>query len=214
MSDSLDNHVNSPCDVASLVADRSGDSLIIVVHDSHDFQRAIRIDTGGLRVTRFGCWFRYVHGIPLVGVTSFSIGVECGKFVIDRRERLTNLTLSSKRPSMNLPVVDLVFIAVFMAISIAIGIVLGRKQKSLDDFALGGRNLPWWALLGSIVATETSTATFLGVTGRVAFADGDMRFLQLAIGLVIGRIAMSMILLPLYFRGRIFTGVRSTEPAV
>lgn len=106
---------------------------------------------------------------------------------------------------MNLPVVDLVLIAVFMAISIAIGIAMGRKQNNLDDFALGGRNLPWWALLGSIVATETSTATFLGVTGRVAFADGDMRFLQLAIGLVIGRIAMSMILLPLYFRGRIFT---------
>ena len=107
--------------------------------------------------------------------------------------------------SVNLATIDIVLIVAFMAISIAIGVRLGRKQDSLESFALGGRNLPWWALLGSIVATETSTATFLGVTGRVAYGDGDMRFLQLAIGLVIGRIAMSMILLPLYFRGQIFT---------
>lgn len=106
---------------------------------------------------------------------------------------------------VTLPIVDLIIVVVFMAISIGVGIGLGRKQKNLADFALGGRNLPWWALMGSIVATETSTATFLGVTGRPAFADGDMRFLQLAFGYVLGRIAVSVILLPQYFRGELFT---------
>lgn len=106
---------------------------------------------------------------------------------------------------MILPTIDLILIVVFMAVSIAVGIGLGRKQSTLEDFALGGRNLPWWALLGSIVATETSTATFLGVTGRPAFVDGDMRFLQLAVGYIIGRVAVSVILLPQYFRGQLYT---------
>ena len=106
---------------------------------------------------------------------------------------------------MILPTIDLILIVVFMAASMAVGIGLGRKQSSLEDFALGGRNLPWWALLGSIVATETSTATFLGVTGRPAFGDGDMRFLQLALGYIIGRVAVSVILLPQYFRGQLYT---------
>ncbi len=107
--------------------------------------------------------------------------------------------------SVILPTIDLILIVVFMTASMAVGIGLGRKQSSLEDFALGGRNLPWWALLGSIVATETSTATFLGVTGRPAFGDGDMRFLQLALGYIIGRVAVSVILLPQYFRGQLYT---------
>lgn len=106
---------------------------------------------------------------------------------------------------MSLPAIDLLLIVVFMAASIALGIGLGRRQTNLEDFALGGRNLPWWALLGSIVATETSTATFLSVTGRPAYVDGDLRFLQLALGYIIGRFAVSVILLPQYFQGRIYT---------
>ncbi len=106
---------------------------------------------------------------------------------------------------MTLPLVDVVVIVVFLSVSIMIGVWLGRQQRTLDDFALGGRNLPWWALLGSIVATETSTATFLGVTGRPAYADGDLRFLQLALGYIIGRWAVSVILLPQYFRGQLYT---------
>ncbi|WP_145422060.1 sodium:solute symporter [Planctomycetes bacterium K23_9] len=88
---------------------------------------------------------------------------------------------------------------------VAFGVWLGRGQKSLTGYLLGGRDLPWWAILGSIVATETSTATFLSVPG-IAFAkDGDMRFLQLAIGFLLGRMLVSAIFLPRYFDGKLFT---------
>ncbi len=97
------------------------------------------------------------------------------------------------------------------------GIWVGRGQRDVTDYLLGGRNLPWWAILGSIVATETSTVTFLSVPG-LAFAErvpgtssldprvgGDMRFLQLACGLLVGRCLIVYILLPLFFRGKLFS---------
>ncbi len=94
-----------------------------------------------------------------------------------------------------------------MLSSIALGVWVSRQHKhqTLEDFSLGGRSLPWWAILGSIVATETSTATFLSVTGKPVFEGGDCRFLQLAFGYIIGRCAVSIILLPQYFRGRLNT---------
>jgi SSS family transporter len=80
---------------------------------------------------------------------------------------------------------------------------MGRGQKGLSDYLLGGRDLPWWAILGSIVATETSTATFLSVPGIAYF--GDLRFLQLAFGYIIGRTIVVYVFLPRYFQGNLFT---------
>ncbi len=100
---------------------------------------------------------------------------------------------------------DLVVICVYLACVVLLGVWAGRGNRDLSDYLLGGRNLPWWALLGSIVATETSTATFLSVPGLTYAAHGDMRFLQLCGGYIVGRFLVARLLLPAYFAGEMFT---------
>ncbi len=91
----------------------------------------------------------------------------------------------------------------YLAATAALGAWLGRGQKNLRDYFLGGRNLPWWAVCLSIVATETSTLTFIGAPA-IAYT-GDLTFLQVAIGYVFGRLLVSLLLIPPYFRGAIET---------
>lgn len=83
------------------------------------------------------------------------------------------------------------------------GLRLGGAGESTEDYFLGGRDLPWWAVCFSVVATETSTLTVLGVPA-VAYG-GSMLFLQLAAGYLLGRIVVATLLLPAYFRGRLRT---------
>jgi SSS family solute:Na+ symporter len=104
---------------------------------------------------------------------------------------------------MELPATDLVVLVCYLAGVVGVGLWQGRRQRSLDDYLLGSRDLPWWAVMGSIVATETSTATFLSLPGRTFVDGGDMRFLQLGLGYVLGRLAVSALLLPGYFKGRL-----------
>ena len=91
-----------------------------------------------------------------------------------------------------------------------IGIVLfgtwfGRKQKTTRDYFLGDRSVPWWAVAFSIVATETSTITFISVPG-IAFArGGNYQFLQLVFGYMLGRIVIAILFIPSYFRGELMT---------
>ena len=94
---------------------------------------------------------------------------------------------------------------------VALGLLIGRKQKDLPGYLLGGRDLPWYSILGSIVATETSTATFLSIPGITFAATGDMRFLQLTIGYILGRVIVAVVLLPLYFKGQIYTAYEVLE---
>jgi len=101
--------------------------------------------------------------------------------------------------------VDAIVVLAYLAVTVALGLWIGRGNKSVDDFLLGNRDLPWWALLGSIVATETSTATFLSVPGLSFVEGGDFRFLQLSFGYIIGRGLVVLILLPGYFRGEFMT---------
>ncbi|MCA8964578.1 MAG: sodium:solute symporter [Planctomycetes bacterium] len=105
---------------------------------------------------------------------------------------------------MSIGPVDLTILILYMAGTIAFGLWMSRGQKSATDYLLGGRNLPWWALLLSIVATETSTATFLSVPG-IAFNRGDLTYLQLPLGYLIGRTIAAFVLVPLYFKGELFT---------
>jgi SSS family transporter len=100
---------------------------------------------------------------------------------------------------------DLAVVAVYLAGVTALGLWLGRGQRTAADYLLGDRNLPWWAVLLSIVATETSTVTFLSVPGITFAADGDMRFLQLTIGYIIGRFVIVYLFLPHYFKGELYT---------
>ena len=101
--------------------------------------------------------------------------------------------------------VDLAIVLGYLGCVLAFGLWVGRGQNSTVDYFLGGRSLPWWAVLLSIVATETSTVTFLSIPG-VAFADrGDFRFLQITFGYIVGRALVAWLFLPLYFRGEPFT---------
>jgi SSS family transporter len=83
------------------------------------------------------------------------------------------------------------------------GTWLGRRGNSVSDYFLGGRRIPWWAITACIVATETSTLTFIGVPGTAY--TGDWRFLQLVFGYVVGRLLISALLVPAYFRGQLYT---------
>lgn len=103
---------------------------------------------------------------------------------------------------------DLALLCVYVGGTIAFGLYMGRGQRSAQDYLLGGRDLPTWALLLSIVATETSTVTFLSVPGiafAAQFGTGDLRFLQLPIGYLVGRAFAAAVLVPLYFEGQLFT---------
>jgi len=93
--------------------------------------------------------------------------------------------------------IDLTIIFIFLAAFSLYGIWQSRFNDSSEDYFLGGRNLPWPIAMLSIVATETSVLTFISIPG-LAYR-GDWFFLQLAIGYILGRILVSLILLPQYF---------------
>jgi SSS family transporter len=95
--------------------------------------------------------------------------------------------------------VDLVVILIYFALTIGVGLWVTRSQKTAGDYFLGARNLPAWGVLLSIVATETSALTVISVPG--VGARGDLTFLQLAFGYLVGRILVARWLLPGYFTG-------------
>ncbi|MDE2773221.1 MAG: sodium:solute symporter [Gemmatimonadota bacterium] len=98
---------------------------------------------------------------------------------------------------------DLTVLLLYLAGVTIWGAWLGRGQSGGTDYFLGNRDLPWAAVLLSVVATETSTLTFLSVPG-VSYA-GTLAFLQLALGYLVGRAAAAALLLPQYFRGELTT---------
>jgi SSS family transporter len=105
----------------------------------------------------------------------------------------------------SLTFLDLAVAAIYLLLSVAIGMWMGRNNRNIDDYLLGGRNISWWAILGSIVSTETSAVTFLSVPGLAFKEGGDFKFLQLAAGYIVGRIVVTLLLLPMYFRGELLT---------
>src|ERR671929_515168 len=85
------------------------------------------------------------------------------------------------------------------------GVWFAGKQETTEDYFVGDRSVPWWAIAASIVATETSTITFISVPG-VAFArGGNFQFLQLVMGYMLGRVVISLLFIPSYFRGELLT---------
>jgi SSS family transporter len=99
--------------------------------------------------------------------------------------------------------IDYVVIGGYLLAITAFGSYFARFQKTTRDYFLTGRSVPWWAICFTIVATETSTLTFISVPATAY--TGDMTFLQLVFGYVIGRVLISMLFLPAYFRGDLFT---------
>src|SRR5215218_4981458 len=100
---------------------------------------------------------------------------------------------------------DLIIIFGYLIGIVLFGTWFGRKQKTTADYFLGDRSVPWWAVAFSIVATETSTITFISIPG-IAFArGGNFGFLQLVFGYLLGRIVISILFIPSYFRGELLT---------
>ena len=99
--------------------------------------------------------------------------------------------------------VNALIVAAYFALTLWIGRRFSGPQGSLDDYMLAGRNMPWWAAAFSIVATETSTLTFIGLPG-IAYG-GNLTFLQVALGYVVGRFFVAMVLVQTYFNGRFST---------
>ncbi len=109
----------------------------------------------------------------------------------------------------DLSAIDAAVLAAYLAGITAWGAWLGRGQASGSDYFLGGRSLPWGAVLLSVVATETSTLTFLSIPG-VAYS-GSLVFLQVAVGYCAGRTAVALLLLPAYARGDLATAYALLE---
>ena len=104
---------------------------------------------------------------------------------------------------------DVAVIFAYFAAVIVFGLLLAGRQRSASDYFLGHRGLPWWALMFSVVATETSALTVISVPGLAA--RGDLTFLQIAFGYLVGRIGVAALLLPGYFQGTQDTAYQRLE---
>lgn len=104
---------------------------------------------------------------------------------------------------------DIAVIAAYCVAVVVFGLVLSGRQRDASDYFLGHRGLPWWALMLSIVATETSALTVISIPGIAA--RGDLTFLQLAFGYLAGRIGVAALLLPGYFEGTQDTAYQRLE---
>jgi solute:Na+ symporter, SSS family len=117
---------------------------------------------------------------------------------------------------MRIHPVDLAIVIVYLLGVTALGVWFRRAQKRVGDreavsrdYFLGGRTAPWWALAFSIVATETSTLTIIG-TPAISYG-GNLTFIQLVWGYLVGRALIVVLLLPGYFRGEFFTAYALIE---
>lgn len=110
---------------------------------------------------------------------------------------------------MGLDKLDLGIIALYLAGITLFGLRFRKRQRSLRDYFLADRNIPWWAIALSIVAAETSTLTIISIPG-LAY-DTNLTFLQVVLGYLVGRIIISFVLLPHYFRGDLYTAYELME---
>src|SRR5437660_11297172 len=100
--------------------------------------------------------------------------------------------------------IDALIIVVYFVVITATGLYMGRREKSLSDFALGGRRVPWWAVMASIIAAETSAATFLGTPGE-GYESRTFHYVQLVFGVIIGRIIVGNVFLKPYYTYKVYT---------
>src|SRR5213595_2761901 len=100
--------------------------------------------------------------------------------------------------------VDCLVLFLYFFIIIFVGLRMRRKERDLEDFALGRRQIPWWAVLASLIAAETSAGTFFGTPGE-GFALGNYTYLQLALGTIIARILVSYIFIKPYYDYKVYS---------
>jgi solute:Na+ symporter, SSS family len=104
---------------------------------------------------------------------------------------------------------DIIVIIVYLAGTTLLGIWVGRRQKDAKDYFVAGREIPWWAVLFSVVASETSALTFISIPGTAYLTN--LGFLQLATGYLLGRIVVASVFLPRYYEGEIVTAYTLLE---
>lgn len=101
--------------------------------------------------------------------------------------------------------VDLAVVLAYLGASAAIGLRAARKARGMEGYFRADRTIPWWAAGLSVLATETSAATFIGVPAVAYAAGGNLTYLQLALGALLARILIGRIFLPAYYRANAFT---------
>jgi solute:Na+ symporter, SSS family len=101
-------------------------------------------------------------------------------------------------------VIDTAVLFLYFVLIISIGLYMGRKEENLKDFALGGRQIPWWAILASLIAAETSAGTFFGTPGE-GFTFRNYTYLQLALGTILARILVSYIFIKPYYDYKVYS---------
>ena len=110
--------------------------------------------------------------------------------------------------------IDAVVLVAYLAGTTALGLYVGRSQKDARDYFVADRAIPWWAVMFSIVASETSALTFISTPG-LAYGSkagmGDLGFLEIVAGYAIGRVVVATVLLPRYFQGNLVTAYALLE---
>ena len=106
-------------------------------------------------------------------------------------------------PGTELLIDGAIVVVYFTGITI-IGLYLGRRDRSLEDFALAGRRVPWWAVMASIIAAETSAATFLGVPSE-GYTTRSFAYVQIMLGLILGRVVVGHVFLRPYYTFKVYT---------
>ena len=110
---------------------------------------------------------------------------------------------------MQISPVDCAILVLYLVGITLFGARFRRGQQNLRDYFLGSRNAPWWAIMCSIVATETSTLTIISTPG-IAYA-GNLEFLQLVLGYLVARVILCIVLVPQYFQGEFYTAYQLLE---
>jgi solute:Na+ symporter, SSS family len=104
---------------------------------------------------------------------------------------------------------DVLVLIAYLVGTTLLGVWLGRAQKDAKDYFVAGHAIPWWAILFSVVATETSALTFISIPGLAYL--GNLGFLQIAAGYLLGRAVVAYTLLPRYYEGELVTAYTLLE---
>src|SRR5213080_3982411 len=108
-----------------------------------------------------------------------------------------------------LSALDALVILAYLVGTTLLGIWVGRRQRDAKEYFVAGRSIPWWAVMISVVASETSALTFISIPG-LAYV-GNLGFLQVATGYLLGRIVVAYVLLPRYYGGNLVTAYALLE---
>lgn len=116
-----------------------------------------------------------------------------------------NGVIAQALPHAHFTALDWTVIAVYLAGTTWLGARLAGRPSTIRDFFLGGRRLPWWAVSGSILATEISAVTFVSVPARAYAPGGDFTYLQLALGSIAARIIIGYWFVPAYYEREVYS---------